>query len=80
MGDFTRLIINRFTPKSAAFKIQNKNILGKKKIVPRESTETVGEVLLQWSHRRIWTTKMTPSDFGSKRGLMAITGNKICKQ
>ena len=21
---------------------------------------------------------MTPSDFGSKRGLMAITGNKIC--
>ena len=31
MGDFTRLIINRFTPKSAAIKIQNKNILGKKK-------------------------------------------------
>ena len=53
MGDFTRLIINRFTPKSAAIKIQNKNILGKKKIVPRESTETVGEVLLQWSHHRI---------------------------
>ena len=49
MGDFTRLIINRFTPKSAAIKFQNKNIL----VVPRESTETVGEVLLRWSHHRI---------------------------
>ena len=31
MGEFTRLIINRFTPKSAAIKIQNQNILGKNK-------------------------------------------------
>ena len=42
MGEFTRLIINRFTPKSATIKIQNKNILGKNKNSTRESTETVG--------------------------------------